>query len=589
VALCLGRNLEIWYCWRAGEGTRDSQDAVSQRGHGEEPQAERRREIRRSALSERTASPRRSRRHNRRTGPDQRRQERIFELGQLHAGSILQVRLPSSSPPLQIRAFPNQLPRWPVIGIMIVGGLILFSVIWCVSRCLCCGLSCCCECCYCLKCCGNCCGCCDPPRGRKHKYLDEPFVPPHHAAGGYKAHEPMAAGPPPGPSPFSPSPFPPARSTEHVAGPPQYAEFEVGKKAGAAAGGHEDALPVMPTWESAGSKKVLVEEEEVEMNQLKKPEASNTAGQNVPLMAGAGAVPGPVSPIPSPDHRSPYSPPAALGANGGYVGASATDPYTAGGRGYNNFSGPGAYGQSQTSLGPDQGYGMAGAAMAGPGRRSPHDYNNNGYGQVPHNQDGYQDSYSQDQGYPPSRPAAAGYNSYSTGRQDSYSDYNQPSPNQGYAARGPGMRSPPPAGTYPQERLGRTPPPRAAEYGGARTYSPAPMMPQQQQPQRQHTYEMPAVSQPVAQRQPTYEMPAEPVVAASESSSNTGGFDFGAGYSRPQQAPAGGRQEMTAQQQDQGYGSSRPARGQGQQGGAYPGYRGYNAGQQGAQQGWSGV
>lgn len=463
-----------------------------------------------------------------------------------------------------------------MIAIIVIGGLILLSVVWCISRCLCCGLSCCCECCYCLKCCGNCCGCCDPPRGKKHKYLDEPFVPPHHSAA-YKPNEPMVAGPP-APSPFSSSPFPPTRS-ETATSPPQYAEFDVGKRGGAAAGG-EDALPVMPTWESAGSKKVMVEEEEVEMDQLKKPEPGTAAGQNVPLMTGASAVLGPVSPISSPDQRmSPYSPPGAPGGNGGYVGASAADPYTASGRGY---SGPRAYGQSQTSLGSNQGYGMAGAAMGSAGPRSPRSYNNNGYGQGPHSQqDGYQNSYGQDQGFPPARSAGAGYDGYNSGRQGSYDDYNRSPSAQPYGRQG--MRSPPqnghlppPAGSYPQERLGRTPPPRAAEYGGARTYSPAPMP---QQPVRQPTYEMP-VSAPAPQRQPTYEMPAEPVT-----SGNTGGFDFGSGYSRPPD----GRQEMPAQQHD-GYGPSRPAGGSGRAGAAYPGYRAYNAGQgQQQQQGWSGL
>lgn len=483
----------------------------------------------------------------------------------------------------------------------------IFSVVWCVSRCLCCGLSCCCECCYCLKCCGNCCGCCDAPRGRKHKYLDEPFVPPHHGAGGggaYKAHEPMVAGPPTVPFAAAPSssPFSTGRS-DHAPMPPQYAEFDVSKK-GAAGGGHEDALPVMPTWESAGSKKVLVEDEEVEMDQLKKPEASNAAanahGQNVPLMTGASAIAGPVSPIPSPDHRTPYSPPpGAPGSNGAYVGASATDPYTASGRGYNNYNGPAAYGQSQTSLGTDQGYGMVGA-----GRRSPRDHNNAGYGQVPHNQEGYQDSYGHDQGYPAARPAPSGYNSYNSGRQGSYDDYNnqQQAPNQPYGrGQNQGLRSPPrnggpmppPAGAYPQERMGRTPPPRAPEYGGTRTYSPAPMMPQ---PQRQPTYEMPAsrlAAAPAPQRQPTYEMPAEPVGSSpTTTATDNAGFDFGAAYSRPQQStPANEyRAEMPAQNGG-GYGGARPPRQQ-QGGNGYPGYRGYNGGQgqqQQQQQGWSGL
>lgn len=70
--------------------------------------------------------------------------------------------------------------KWPVIAVIVVGGLILLGIAWCIIRCACCGLSCCCSCFQCLKCCGNCCGCCDPPGGRRHKYLDEPYIPPHH-------------------------------------------------------------------------------------------------------------------------------------------------------------------------------------------------------------------------------------------------------------------------------------------------------------------------------------------------------------------------------------------------------------------------
>jgi hypothetical protein len=386
----------------------------------------------------------------------------------------------------------------------------------------------------------------------------------------------MTAGPT-GPTP----PFIRPAAAAAVPEPPQYAEFDVSKKS-TTGGAHEDALPVMPTWETAGSKKVLVEEEAVEMDQLRKPDASTAAGssssangQNVPLMTGASAIPGPVSPMPSPDHRSPYSPPGATGAAGGYMGAGVADPYAANGRGYNNYNGGGAYGQSATSLGTDQGYGMAGAAMAGAGRRSPRDYNNGGYGQTPHAQDGYQDAYGQDQGYPAARPPMAGYNSYGSGRQGSYDSYNQPGGAAGYG-RGQGRRSPPRggpnmpgAGAYPQERMGRAPPPRAAEYGGAaRTFSPAPL--------------------PQQQRQPTYEMPAEPVAATDNA-----GFDFGSGYSRPQQQGTPAQDyRTTTPAQDDGYGASRPAR-QGPGGGAgYPGYRPYNPQQQQQQQqqqGWSGL
>ncbi|EMR72523.1 putative fibroin-3-like protein [Eutypa lata UCREL1] len=59
--------------------------------------------------------------------------------------------------------------------------------------------------------------------------------------------------------------FPPARPAK--AEPPQYAVFDDGPKKDA------DSLPAMPSWEDAGSKKVLLEEEDsVEMEPLKKPE-----------------------------------------------------------------------------------------------------------------------------------------------------------------------------------------------------------------------------------------------------------------------------------------------------------------------------
>ncbi len=80
--------------------------------------------------------------------------------------------------------------RYPVIAIIIVGGLIVLSIVWCIARCACCGMSFCCECFYCLKCCGNCCGCCSTPGGKRHKYLDEPYIPPNQ---GYRPEAPMVA------------------------------------------------------------------------------------------------------------------------------------------------------------------------------------------------------------------------------------------------------------------------------------------------------------------------------------------------------------------------------------------------------------
>ncbi|KFG87450.1 hypothetical protein MANI_001795 [Metarhizium anisopliae] len=164
--------------------------------------------------------------------------------------------------------------KWPVIGVIIVGSLIILSIVWCIVRCCCCGMSCCCSCFQCLKCCGNCCGCCDPPGDRKNKYLDNPYSPPNHdQSQGYRNQAPMQVH-------F----HPPAQSKFE---PQQYAEFDVSKK------GDGDALPAMPSWERSGSKKVLVEEEEeVEMSNLRKAPAPslNHNRRNLPS-------PTPVSPV----------------------------------------------------------------------------------------------------------------------------------------------------------------------------------------------------------------------------------------------------------------------------------------------------
>ncbi|KAH8884518.1 hypothetical protein GQ53DRAFT_396153 [Thozetella sp. PMI_491] len=443
--------------------------------------------------------------------------------------------------------------KWPVIALIIIGGLIIFSVVWCIIRCACCGLSCCCSCFQCLKCCGDCCGCCDPPKGRQPKYLDAPYIPPDH---GYKSNAPMTTSAVPtvpsvapafSPA-FSPAPAPvPGRSE-----PPQYAEFDMSKK-----GGHnEDSLPAMPSWEGSSSKKVALEEEAVEMNNLKKPDAS---GQNVPLMTG-NATPGPASPgfIPpgftpegrSPPNRSPY------GLN--------QDPYAQPGQGHGqnehgyhqNGGYEGGYSQSQQSLGVDQGYMMAGGQM-GPGRRSPRGYNDGGYGQ-------------QDRELgPPGRQGS--FDQYGRPRQGSYDDYNQPrngyGPNPGMGA-GPGARRSPrpvqPNG-FPQDPRARAspgPPQGDQGYNNARPYGPGrnyssestrPLV--RPPPQRQYSRDVPPPGSPLQ---------------------NTGGFDFNSGYSRPNTGHD--NREPTLPQIDPSPASQQ----QPQQG--YPGYKPYQPNNQ--QQGW---
>ncbi|KAK3943656.1 hypothetical protein QBC46DRAFT_27725 [Diplogelasinospora grovesii] len=490
--------------------------------------------------------------------------------------------------------------KWPVIAVIIIGGLIIFSIIWCIVRCACCGLSCCCECFQCLKCCGNCCGCCDPPRGNRAKYLDEPFIPPHHDHG-YKAQPPMDPS-------FSRAPTYPvaAASRPAAAEPPQYAEFEVSKK------GHEDALPEMPTWENAGSKKIALEEEAVELSQLKKPEASaSSVGPNVPLMTGASATPGFVSPSHSPVNRSPYGPPAVAatgpggysaagsGANGYFPpGGVADDPYAQNAQDYHQTGG--AYGQA-ANLAAGQGYGMAGAAM-GPGRRSPAGYGGPGAG------------YGQGRGYPPPGPARQGsHDNYGIARQGSFDTYGTPG-SQGYGQGGQGygmgprrsprdmqggggygpdrMRSPAPQtdysqGNYHQGDYQHDDYHQQADYG-APAYDNRP-----NGPGRQYSTDS---TRPLKDPHPQQEFVAElPAASASTGLQNTGGFDFNSGYSRPGTAhdngynnsstansgSHGGRGQpnasATQQQQQQHTG---PA--------GYPGYKPYQPPSP-VQEGWSGV
>lgn len=105
---------------------------------------------------------------------------------------------------------------------------------------------------------------------------------------------------------------PPQQRHAAASGPPQYAEFEMAKKGQK---GPEDSLPQMPSWETAGAKKVLVEDEDgVEMDQLKKP---NNQDPRFARVGSPGS--GPVSPMSSMDGRNPYS---NHNSQGSYMGAA---------------------------------------------------------------------------------------------------------------------------------------------------------------------------------------------------------------------------------------------------------------------------
>ena len=420
------------------------------------------------------------------------------------------------------------MPRYPVIAVIIVGGLIILSIIWCIARCACCGLSCCCECFYCLKCCGNCCGMCDAPK-KRHKHLDdEPYLPPGQ---GYRSEAPMTTG-----AAFAGG-FKPAAHE-----PPQYAEFDISKKGAA----HEDALPAMPSWEGTGTKKVLVEDGAVEMENLKKPD---NAAQSLPLMAGASRGASPASP----DTRGPYGAQQDdYGASNPYLaaGAAEADPYAMNDAGYDqgyNGSGRG-YGPSSSSLGVDQ-YGMAGAGAMGPGRRSPRGYAGDGY--------------AQNQGYPQSRPQQGSYDDYrrnGASPQPMGYDMDRRSPRMPDVMGG--------GGGYGDQGPRRSPAPPAGYGRGGGGYEQDPY----RAPQRQYSSDSTRpLARPSPQHQNSYGESPSPNLQ------NNSGFDFNSGYSRP-----------NTRGRDESYDYSQPQQAGGQQGG-YPGYKAYTP-QEGRQpQGWSGL
>jgi hypothetical protein len=358
-------------------------------------------------------------------------------------------------------------------------------------------------------------------------------------------------------------------ASPRVAEPPQYAEFDASKKGGA----HEDALPEMPSWETSNSKKVLVEGEDVELEQLNKPAngaAAAANGQNLPLMTGATGTPGPASPIRSPDHTtSPYGPPGGHAAAGGYLaaGGAGGDPYAMDGQGYNHN---GAYDDRTPQLNADQGYGMAGGAMA-VGRRSPRDYNDGGYGQDHGRAGGY-----------PAQGAAFDDRS----RQGPYDDHSGQGPYDGYGHQadgfgmGPGRYSPP-RGNPNMRDAGygdarRSPAPGGARRSpapGAATRSPGPggarrsPAPRGDYSRHGNYTDNTAYAAPRPLRQPPQRQFSHDVPPSPTSLQNNAGFDFNSGYSRrpsPAAAPA-------PQQQQAGY----------------PGYRAYQPNQE--QEGWSGL
>ena len=298
------------------------------------------------------------------------------------------------------------------------------------------------------------------------------------------------------------------------AGPPQYAEFESGKKGG------EDALPQMPSWEGAASKKVELEEESHEMNNLKSP--ANRTEPTVPMMTGVS--PGPSSPMPRENLRgnSPYGPPGGSEAGsmrggpiprgtpvGGPMGGppmgNPHDPYGPQNPGFDSYNnqGPDGYGLDQAyNMPPPAGMPMAaGGGMSGRNSPAP-TYRTNpqngpgpmnqGFAEMPGVPPNTRDPYGPGPGSPSMAPVAAGAMvgaaGYGMRRQNTGEDpYGPPRSGSPYGMRPPnrgGNNSPAPYGMDPSMRgspappgARRTPAPLGDPYNRSARGSPAPNSP----------------------------------------------------------------------------------------------------------------
>jgi hypothetical protein len=126
------------------------------------------------------------------------------------------------------------LRRWPVIVAIVVGSLILLSVLFCVARCICCGV----ELCSCCVSCFTCCGCCKGggrKRDRPSKFADDyTRMPPTPYQGYQPAPSPMAYG-------------------ANLHATPQFATFDDPSSKRLI---NEDSLPAMPSWDTATKRRV---------------------------------------------------------------------------------------------------------------------------------------------------------------------------------------------------------------------------------------------------------------------------------------------------------------------------------------------
>ncbi|EDN10103.1 predicted protein [Histoplasma mississippiense (nom. inval.)] len=138
--------------------------------------------------------------------------------------------------------------KWPVVIGIAIGSIILIGVIWGIIACACCGYTCCKGCCA-------CCSCCCPSRDKSHnrtKFADEPSA--------YNARNRRHS------TGYQRPPSPPVYDSHHST-PAKFAQFDTVHPRSKS---NDDALPQMPTWDSAKTRRVeeVSPPSDVEMNRL---------------------------------------------------------------------------------------------------------------------------------------------------------------------------------------------------------------------------------------------------------------------------------------------------------------------------------
>jgi hypothetical protein len=206
-------------------------------------------------------------------------------MGSVYDKGILQVRC-SFLFQIEYKPTNSLFPRWPVIIGIVVGAVIAISIVWCLVRCLCCGMECCCGCLSCFSCCTS---CCNNNHHRNQGYTQPP--PPVSQFPQYTQYQPAAA--------------PVYRSQQQK---PQYAHFDAPSKPY-----NEDALPPMPSWNNSRTlRQQDTDVNEMEMGSMNNlqaaaqpmlPKSPRAQVQEYPYQANAGAYGGDLA---SSQRHSPY-------------------------------------------------------------------------------------------------------------------------------------------------------------------------------------------------------------------------------------------------------------------------------------------